>query len=208
MFSVNMATGKVEIKSLSIKRDGVDIMIKSVRVALPSMGRMMVTRDIDTCVVLKATVELSARGALALAKRERVPLAAREFQLRDVTIAVSPTLLFPGLGKMTLRIESAMSRNVEVASATSWLTDLDEMIASADGPLGASGTVSYSGGKLSLGGTWFGSNAISVPFEIPKLDSSLLEVNQLKTIGKSLVKTVAKHVAKDKLFDLASDLFK
>lgn len=203
--SVFIATGKVRLQNVEIKRDGVDIRIESIDVEMAGGGLMLLDDELDKVTVREARASLSARGVLSIVQK-REPVYIGELVIEDATASISPTLFFPGLGAIEATVERARSRDVNLASAVSWLADLDEMVVSAELPGGAGGRLAFSGGEVSISGSWFGSNPLSFPFTIPELGPELLEVEQLQILGKALFKAVSKHLAKDKLIDAAKSL--
>ncbi len=205
--SAMIATGNVTVKDIEIRRDGVEINIARAKISMPAGGAMVFSQRLKFVEASGIRASLSARGAAEMAVRDRKPLHIDELVLRDATVSISPTLIIPGLGQVEASIESARSRDVNLASAVSWIAKLDEMVAKATLPGGAGASFGYSGGQLSLSGSWFGSNPLSIPFKIPELNSDLLEIDQLKIIGRALTRTVAKHVATDRLLDAAKNLF-
>lgn len=202
--SVNVASGKVHIQNLTIKRDGVDMVIRSLTAWLPSAGRMIFNRDVKRLVVDGASLEMSAAGAANLINRADVDVYIEELVLRNVQLSLSPSLSFPGLGRVTVVIDSARSRGARTTSVISWLTALEQLAGSVELPSGGQASMAYSNRQLTLSGSWFGSKPLSIPIEIPSLDRSLLGTEQLRMIGKALLKTISMHLAKDRLVDTAS----
>ncbi len=202
--SVQVASGNVHIQNLTIRRDGVDIVIRSLTASLPSAGRMIFNRDVARLVVDGASLKMSAVGAASLINRANVDVRLDELVLRNVQLSLSPSLAFPGLGRVAVVLDSAQSRGVKITSVISWLTALEQMAGSVELPSGGRASISYLNGQLTLSGSWFGSKPLSIPFEIPSLDRSLLGTEQLKIVGKALFKTIAMHLAKDRLLDTAT----
>ncbi|HEY8145002.1 MAG TPA: hypothetical protein VIG06_20120, partial [Kofleriaceae bacterium] len=141
------------------------------------------------------------------ARKDSQPLEVGELVLEDVSVAVMPTALLPGLGRVEAKLARAVARPANLTGGLSWLDGLAELDATFKAPGGVAVTTRYAPGSLALSGSWFGSKPITLPFEIPDLDPDAYEIEQLRVLvtevlraaGRGLVREVAKDAVLDTL---------
>lgn len=214
--SFSVWRGQIELEDLvAIRKHGgaVELRIDQVEADLAGWGLLLVDRDVDRALVRGVRMNLSARGLAAVVRREgdRKPLEVGELVLEDVSLAVMPTALLPGLGRIETTIARAVARPANLAGGLSWLDGLAELDSTFKAPGGVGVTTRYRAGSLALSGSWFGSTPVTIPFEIPDLDPDAYEIDQLKVLvgeivraaGRRMVREAAKDAVLDRLRSLA-----
>ncbi len=100
---------------------------------------------------------------------------------------------------MKLVVEEAQATDVEFHNTMSWLFQTDVLRASLKLPGSVELVVDYADGKLSVGGGLMGATPIVIPFAWPSPDPSKLELSQILSLLKILVKELGPELAKRKL---------
>ena len=211
--SFSVWRGRVELEDVvAVRKQGgaVELHIDRVEADLAGWGLILFDRDIDRAVVRGARLDLSARGLAAVARKGRTPLEVGELVLEDVAVAVMPTAILPGVGRVEVRLTRAVARPANLTGGLSWLDDLVELESTLSAPAGVAVTTRYRPGSLALSGSWFGSTPIDIPFEIPDLDPAAYEIDQLRVLVTEVVRAagrrMVREVAKDKVLDTLKGL--
>jgi hypothetical protein len=206
---LSLARGKVAVSDLVIRRGGpgtIDIAIDKIDVEMSGYGAMLWDRDVDRVTVSGADIDLSAVGAVTLKRGESHPVRVGELKVVDSRIAVSPTSLLPGLGRAELEIKSAHASSSSVNDSISWLFGIDELDADLKAPGDILVGVTYKDELLSVRGSVFGSDPITVPFSFPSVSLDDLEFKKIARLTRSLIKALAPELAKRKVSDVAGDV--
>ena len=211
--SFSVWRGRVELEDVvAVRKQGgaVELRIDQVEAELAGWGLILFDRDIDRAVVRGARLDLSARGLAAVARKGRTPLEVGELVLEDVSVAVMPTAILPGLGRVESRLTRAVARPADLTGGLSWLDQLVELESTLSAPGGVAVTTRYRPGFLALSGSWFGSTPIEIPFEIPDLDPAADEIEQLRVLLAEVVRAAGRRMvreaAKDAVFDTLKKL--
>ncbi len=208
--SFSVWRGRIQLEDVvAIRTHGgrVELHIDDVEAELAGWGLLLFDRDVDRAVVRGARLDLSARGLAAVAQRDREPLAVGELVLEEVSLAVMPTALLPGLGRVEAKLARAVARPANLTGGLSWLDQLVELDSTFTAPAGVAVTMRYAPGSLALSGSWFGSTPIAIPFQIPDLDPNADELEQLRVLvtevlraaGRGLVREAARGAMLDAL---------
>jgi hypothetical protein len=194
--SFSLWRGRVELEDVVAVRKGggLELRVDSVDADVAGWGAVLFDRDIDRAVARGAHMTLSARGLVALARRDREPLRVAELVIEDASLAISPTALLPGLGRMQTVVTRAVARPADLTGGLSWLNGLTEIDASLAAPGGVAVTTGYKNGQLALGGSLFGSTPISVPFQLPELDPGASELEHVRVVLTEVMKVAGKRV--------------
>jgi hypothetical protein len=211
--SFSVWRGRIALDDVvAVRKHGgaVELRIDEVEADLAGWGLLLFDRDVDRAVVRGARLDLSARGLAAVARRDRTPLEVGELVLEDVVIAVMPTAVLPGLGRVEARLSRAVARPANLTGGLSWLDQLVELDSTLRAPAGVAVTTRYRPGSLALSGSWFGSTPIDIPFEIPDLDPDAYEIDQLRVLVAEVVRAAGRRMvreaAKDKVLDTLKGL--
>src|SRR6186713_84478 len=111
--SFSVWRGRVELEDVvAIRKHGgrVELRIDAVEVDFAGWGLLLFDRDIDRALVRGAHMDLSARALAAATRKDRTPLEVGELVLEDSTLAVMPTALLPGLGRMEAVLKRVVAR--------------------------------------------------------------------------------------------------
>jgi hypothetical protein len=198
--SFSVWRGRVELEDVVAvrKRGGaVELRIDSVAAELAGWGLLLFDRDVDRASVRGAHLSLSARGLAAMAKGGREPLEVGELVVEDSSVAVMPTALVPGLGRVEARLTKATARPARLTGGLSWLDQLMELDATLSAPAGVAVTLRYRPGALALSGSWFGSTPIEIPFAIPDLDPEADEIEHLRVLVAEVIRAAGRGVVRE-----------
>ncbi len=188
--SFSLWRGRLEIDDLRATRPGggLDLTIRSIEVSVAGWGAVVFDRDVDEVIVRGATLELSARGLADLATREREPIESRVVEIgrlviEDARVAVAPSALLPGLGRVEARLARAEAAPVHLIGALSWLGGLARLDGEVSLPGGLGLAVGYVPGSLSVRGRWLAEMGLTLPFRLPAIDPAADEIEQLRAIA-------------------------
>ncbi len=198
--SFSVWRGRVELEDVvAVRKHGgtIELRMDSVEAELAGWGRVLFDRDVDRAVVRGAHMSLSARGLVAMARRERRPLDIGELVVEDSSLAVMPTALMPGIGRVEARLTRAVARPANLTGGLSWLDKLVELDATLDAPAGVSITTGYRPGSLALSGSWFGTAPVTIPFEIPELDPDDDELGHLRVLVTEVVRAAGRGIVQN-----------
>lgn len=198
--SLSVWRGRVELEDVVAVRShggAATLRIERVEAELAGWGLLLFDRDIDRAVVRGASLDLSARGLAAVARKDRQPLEVGELVLEDVAVAVMPTAILPGLGRVEARIARAVARPANLTGGLSWLDQLAELDSTFSAPGGVAVTTRYTPGSLALSGSWFGARPISIPFQIPDLDPDDYEIDQLRVLAAEVLRAAGRGAVRE-----------
>lgn len=214
--SVGLVTGEVELRNVHVEREQgghLELDIELVHADVAVLGWAVIDREPEHVRVRKARMSLSAPGALSLPERpERPPMRVGGLHLEDVTLALMPTALLPGLGRIEVSVAEARTGPVELRSSIDWVFAVRELRATAELPGGImdQASVHYGQGQLTIGGSIFGSTPMTVPFELPRPDPDALEQDKLRVLARAIIEQLAVKGSRiwleRKLMDKALDL--
>jgi hypothetical protein len=206
---LDLLRGQVELRDLQIRRSGpgtVRIDVEAIDVDIARYGAVLWNRDANRVLVRGADIDLSAVGAVTLRRGEVRPVEIGELVVEDCTIAVSPTLLLPRLGRAELQVHSARARGAQVTDSISWLFGIEALDADLRAPGDVSVGVTYGDEMLAVRGSFLGSDPIEVPFSFPEISMETLEFKKLAVLTRSLIRALAPELAKRKVSNVAGDL--
>lgn len=188
--SFSLWRGRLEIEGLRATRPGggLALAIRSVEVGVAGWGAVVFDRDVDEVIVRGATLELSARALADLATREREPIASRVVEIghlviEEASVAVAPSALLPGLGRVEARVARAEAAPVHLVGALTWLGGLTRLDGEVSLPGGLGLAVGYVPGTLSVRGRWLAEAGLTLPFRLPAIDPAADELEQLRAIA-------------------------
>src|SRR5690349_2382752 len=213
--SLSVWRGHIVLEDVVVTRERggkLDLRIDEVDADLAAWGWMAFDRSVDDAVVRGARMTVSARGLAAAAGREREPsdLMIEHLRIEDAEMALMPTALLPGLGRVEVRVASARASNVTVSSAVSWMAGMTALDAGVKLPAGIDVGAAYADGGLVVKGSLFGSAPLAIPLEMPTLDPRAYEVDQLRALAKALLAAGGARLfgaaAKDAVMDGVRDL--
>ncbi len=200
---LRLVRGTVVLKGIKASRSGIgtaDLLIDKVELDIAPLGWALFDKDARRLEVWGANLDLSAAGA-AILQRSPKPrrLNIAKFIVHDSNISLAVTSLFPSLGKVELEVEEARARGVSLHNSMSWLYRSEVLDAELALPASVNLVVKYRDGKLSVGGGIMGATPIVIPFSWPTPDPSKLELSQILSLIKTLVKELGPQLAKRKL---------
>lgn len=209
--SFSVWRGRLELEDVvAIRKHGgaVDLRIDAIEVDVAGWGFLLVDRDVDRALVRGARMSLSARGLAAVARRERGSLEVGELVVEDASLAVMPTALLSGLGRVQAKVVRAVARPADLTGGLAWLDKLVELDSTFEAPGGVAVTMRYQPGSLAVSGSWFGSVPITIPFEIPDLDPDAYEIDQLKVLVGEVLRAAGRRMVREKAKDAVLDALK
>ena len=208
--SLSVWRGRVVLEDVVVTREhggALDLRIDEIDADLAGWGWMAFDRSVDDARVRGARMSVSARGLAEAAAREREPsdLTVEHLVIEDAEMAVMPTALLPGLGRVEARVARAEASDVTVSSAVSWLGGITALDGGVKLPGGIDVGAAYADGGMVVRGSLFGSTPLTIPLELPTLDPRAYEADQLRALAMAVLKAGGTRLlgaaAKDALLD-------
>ncbi len=199
--SVSLLRGRIEVEGVHAEREGVgtaSLDIASLEIEVAPMGWVIVDDSVDKVQVEGAHLELSALGAATLRQSDGPSLEMGELLIRDSSITLVASSLFPSVGQAKLTVNEAHARDLELDNAMSWLYKTDVLDANLLAPGDSKFGINYRDETMSVSGSIFGSEPVSIPFVWPIPDPRELEISQILELTTSLSKKIASEYAKRK----------
>jgi hypothetical protein len=193
-----------DVKARRSEGAPIELRLGDVEVDIAGWGAVLFDRGVRRVTVHDLDLEVSARALAELVRRERPerrPIEIGELVVEQATLAVAPSALLPGVGRVEARITRATASDVTVGSAVSWLGGLAELDGEVAGPAGLSLAVQYKPGTLSLRGRMVAETGLTVPFTMPDLDPAADEIEHLRALAVAGMRAagglIASEAAKD-----------
>lgn len=200
---VSLVRGRVALRGVKAKRTGLGtatLTIDAVELDIARFGWALVDQEPSRLELVGAHLDLSAAGAVTLQSSDVVrQLSVGRFIMRDSKVTLAVTSLFPGLGQVELVVDEARAQDVELHNAMSWLYKTQILKARLNLPGSTMVVVAYADEMLTVGGSLMGSKPIVIPFLWPEPDPTKLELSQILSLAKSLVKALGPELAKRKV---------
>ncbi len=199
---VSLLRGEVTIRGLSAKRTGIGtaaLKMAILEVDIAPLGLALIDPEPRRLELAGAHLVLSAVGVATLRSGDKSrEISVRQFTMRDSRVTLSVTSLMPGLGQAELRVHEAQSTNVELQNTMSWLYKTDVLDAELHLPGPSAFGVVYRDKNLSIRGSIMGTQPITIPFAWPIPDPHKLELSQILSLAKELVRRLGPELAKRK----------
>lgn len=206
--SLSVWRGRLVLDGVIVTRPrggSMNLSIGTITADVAGWGGVVFDRDVDRVVARKVALEISAKGAIDVARLERQPLEVGELIIEDASIGFTPTALLPGLGRVEVDLRRAVSRPVVLSGAMTWLRGLESLDGDVSLPGGIEAGATYAGRQLVLRGGLFGATPVSVPFEVPVLDPSGTEIDHARTIARAVIAAAGSFVIRDMIKDRMLD---
>ena len=207
--SVSLIRGRIEVQGVHAERSGVGMAtvdIDTLRIEVAPMGRVLIDDEVLEVDVFNAHLQLSAVGAATLRQSEGPPLQVGELSMRESSVTLMATSLFPSVGKAKLTVNEAHASNLVMNNAMSWLYKTDSLDADLLAPGDMNFGLKYANQKMSVSGSILGSKPVTIPFSWPVPDPRDLEIEQIMDLATSLSKRIAKEYAEQKAKGLWNDV--
>ena len=211
--SVSLIRGRIELEGIHAERSGVGMAtvdIGTLTVDVGSMGRVLLDDEVLAVDVADAHLQLSAVGAATLRQSDGPPLRVGELSMRDSSVTLVATSLFPSVGKAKLVVNHAHANELVMNNAMSWLYKTDTLDADLQTPGDMKFGLTYADEKMSVNGSILGSKPVTIPFSWPIPDPRDLEIQQIMDLATLLTKKIAREYAEQKakgLWDDVTDVF-
>lgn len=207
--NVSLIRGRIEVAGIHAERSGVGMAtvdIGSLTIDVASMGRVVINDEVLGVDVAEAHLQLSAVGAATLRQSDGPPLSVGELSMRDSSVTLVATSLFPSVGKAKLVVNRAHATELVMNNAMSWLYKTDTLDANLEAPGDMKFGVLYADKKMSVQGSILGSKPVTIPFSWPIPDPRELEIQQIMDLTATLSKKIASEYAKRKAKGLWDDV--
>lgn len=202
---LDLVRGRFRLVRLEVKRTklgSLRLEVDEAEIRSAPLGLAALRRDhVDSLSLRGVELELSSWAVLAPPPGRELSLRVDRFSLREVDVRLAPTLLLPGAGAVTLRIDEASGGAVDLRSAASWILALRSLDAKAELPGGAQVKVSFraaadGGGSLTLGSPLLGGD-LTIPLTLPARSAIQRAEDETKALAE-LVAQVAREITKRK----------
>lgn len=207
--SVSLLRGRIEVEGIHAKRTSMGMAtvdIGELTVEVASMGRVLFDDSVLAVDINEGHLQLSAVGAATLRQSDGPPLHVGELRMRDSSVTLVATSLFPSVGKAKLIVKKAYAVDLVLNNAMSWLYKTEELDATLQAPGDLKFGVAYSDEQMSVSGSILGSDPITIPFSWPIPDPRDLELSQILDLASSLSKRIAREYAERKAKGLWDDV--
>jgi hypothetical protein len=187
---IGLVTGSADVRDVRIEREDRGVLrlsMKQIDADLPPLGLALVSKELGEVRVRGVDVHVTAMGVLDMRGGSRGPVTFERLDLRDARLRLDAVTLVPGMVGLDLRIEHAIAGRTTLRTPLSWLFALEELRVVVDLPLGATATVHYKDGRVTISGALLGSESIELPFAIPVLEPAR-ELEQLAEMGRALAR--------------------
>lgn len=198
-----LVRGHLDLAGLSVMRDDLvghlALKVDDVRCELAPLGLGVVFHGCRELAIRGMRLEVSAAGLFKLRARKRPPISTQRVVIDNAELAFSPSAFVPGLGRVTIHIDHAESRETTFHTPLAWLLTMTELRARVELPAGISVQLSYSDGVMSAAGSVFGSQPVTipVPLHLPTAADAKGQIDQLVAIGKSVAEDLVAKRAED-----------
>ncbi len=207
---VSLVRGRVALRGVKARRTGLGtatLTMDELELDIAPLGWSLIDPEPSRLELVGAHLDLSAAGVVTLQSSDVVPrLSVGRFVMRDSKVSLSVTSVFPGLGRAELSIGTASANDVELRNAMSWLYKTDALKAEVHLPGSVHLIVTYGDKTLSIGGSLMGSKPIVIPFVWPNPDPRKLELGQILSLAKQLLKELGPELAKRKVKGVWDDV--
>jgi len=200
-----LVRGRLTLDNLAVRRDDtvghLAIDVTNVRCELAPLGWALIDRDCGELAVNGVRVEVSSAALFKLQKPKDVkPIQADRVVIDDAQFVFLPSAFAPNLGRIEIAIEHAVSGPTRMRTPLSWLFSLQELRARFAFPANITVILEYRMGLLTVSGSIFGSQPITLPVQIPAADmahDAHEEMQLLLKTGKDIAERVVAQRATD-----------
>ena len=183
----------MELDNLTVRRDDLvghlALDVAEVRADIAPLGWALIDGLPRVLTVRGVRLNVSAAAMFQVPHPKHPPMRTDRIVIDDAILTFSPSAFIPSLGAITVQIDHAESGPTVFRTPLSWLLTLDELRAHLDLPAGITVTLAYAHGVITVAGALFGSEPVSLPFEL-HVDGAAAdareEMKQLIAIGKDL----------------------
>jgi hypothetical protein len=200
-----LVRGRLTLDNVIVRRDDtvghLAIDVTDVRCELAPLGWALVDRDCGDLAVHGLHVEVSSAALFKLPKPHGVkPIQAERVLIDDATFVFLPTAFGPSMGRIDIAIDHAVAGPTTMRTPLSWLFALEELHARFALPANITVLLDYRLGILTVSGSIFGSQPISLPVQIPAADTARdahEEMQVLLQVAKDIAERIVAQRATD-----------
>ena len=197
--------GRLTLENLAVRRDDVighlSIDVINVRCELAPMGWALVDRDCGELAVKGVRVEVSSAALFKMQKPKGTkPITADRVVIDDAQFVFLPSAFAPNMGRIEIAIDHAVAGRTVMRTPLSWLFALEELQAHIALPANITLLLDYRAGMLTVAGSIFGSQPITLPVQIPAASAAQdahEEMRLLLEVGKDIAERVVAQRATD-----------
>ncbi|HUS32327.1 MAG TPA: hypothetical protein VMZ53_27695 [Kofleriaceae bacterium] len=200
-----LVRGRLTLDNVAIRRDDavghLAIDVVNVRCELAPLGWALIDRDCGELAVKGVRVEVSTAALFKLKKPKGVkPIVADRVIIEDAQFVFLPSAFAPNLGRIEISIDRAVAGPTRMRTPLSWLFSLEELDARFALPANITVHLQYRMGMMTIAGSIFGSQPITLPVQIPAADAAHdahEEMQLLLKVGKDVAERVVAQRATD-----------
>lgn len=202
--SVSLLRGKIVLRDVKAERSSSKLVgsarieLKELRLDTRAWGISLIEAQPISARVEGAQLHFSVMGVGTMEPSASRALEIESLEIVDSGITLVASDYFPSAGRASLQIEHSLAQKVTLTSAISWLHAIQTLQGRFEIPGDSEIQVDYEDKKLRLGGKFFGSSPVEVPFRIPMSDPRELEWKQLATLATEIATQVGPTIAKQR----------
>jgi hypothetical protein len=199
-----LVRGRLTLENLSVRRDDVvghlSIDVDRVRCELAPLGWALVDHDCGDLAVRGVRVEVSTAALFKLKPQGAEPVKAERVLIDDAHFVFLPSAIMPNMGRIEISIEHAVAGPTVMRTPLSWLFALEELHASFALPASITVHIDYKLGILTVSGSIFGSQPITLPVQIPAAETAHDAHEEMQLLVKT-AKEIAERVVEQRATD-------
>lgn len=195
--------GYMELAGLHVVKNDVGQLtldVGTVRSELWPLGAALVDHHCRELIVRNVRLDVSSAAVIQLSRPKRVPLHVDRLEVYDAHLAFSPSAFVPELGTIAIAVDYVDAGPTTLNTPLSWIFSMRALTATLDLPAGIRVYLAYTNGELTVTGSIFGSQPVTIPVRLPvasDTDDAKAELGKLVGLGKALAEQLAVRRAKD-----------
>lgn len=199
-----LVRGRLTLEKLAVRRDDpighLAIDVDRVRCELAPLGWALVDHDCGELAVRGVRVEVSTAALFKLKPQGAKPVNAERVIIDDAHFVFLPSAIVPNMGRIQISIDHAEAGPTVMRTPLSWLFALEQLSASFELPANITLHLDYKLGMLTVSGSIFGSQPVTLPVQIPAADAAHDAHEEMQLLVK-MAKEIAERVVEQRATD-------
>lgn len=199
-----LVRGRMTLENLTVRRDDpvghLSLDVDRVRCELAPLGWALVDHDCGDLAVQGVRVEVSTAALFKLKPQGAKPVSAERVIIDDAHFVFLPSAIVPNMGRIEISIDHAEAGPTVMRTPLSWLFALEQLRASFALPANITLHLEYQAGMLTVSGSIFGSQPITLPVQIPAADAAHDAHEEMQLLVKT-AKEIAERIVEQRATD-------